>query len=47
MPYALSALNFFIKRDLRRAALFLWMIPLLATRSSMLVALPTADAANA
>ena len=32
------ALYFAIKRDLRRAALFLWMTPLLATRSSTLTA---------
>lgn len=38
-------LNFAIKRDLRRAALFGWMTPLPATRSSMLIASPTAVAA--
>ena len=40
-------LNFAINRDFRRAALFLWMIPLLATRSNMLIASPTAVAATA
>lgn len=38
-------LNFAISRDLRRAALFLWMMPLTATRSSMLIAARTASAA--
>lgn len=44
IAYAVVAirLNFAIKRDLRRAALFLWMMPLPATRSSMLIASPTA-----
>lgn len=32
-----------IKRDLRRAALFLWMMPLPAARSSMLIAACTAS----
>lgn len=47
LPYAAAPirLNFAIKRDFRRAALFLWMTPLLATRSSMLTALTTAVAA--
>jgi hypothetical protein len=44
---ALNRLNFAIKRDLRRAALFLWMIPLPATRSSILTASLTAAAAAA
>lgn len=44
---AIIRLNFAIKRDLRRAALFLWMMPLPATRSSMLIASPTAVAAVA
>jgi hypothetical protein len=39
-------LNFAINRDLRRAALFGWMTPLPATRSSMLIASPTAVAAT-
>jgi hypothetical protein len=43
---ATNRLNFAIKRDLRRAALFLWMMPLPATRSSMLIASPTAVAAT-
>jgi len=38
-------LNFAMSRDLRRAALFLWMMPLSATRSSMLIAARTASAA--
>jgi hypothetical protein len=33
-----SALSFAMSRDLRRAALFLWITPLLATRSSTLTA---------
>ncbi len=41
----LKLLNFAINRDFRRAALFLWMMPLPATRSSMLIASPTAVAA--
>ena len=50
-PYAEGAtgpmrLNLDISRDLRRAALFLWMMPLPATRSSMLIASPTAVAAT-
>ncbi len=40
-----SLLNFAINRDFRRAALFLWMMPLPATRSKMLIASPTAVAA--
>ena len=36
--YAPRALYFFIRRDLRRAALFGWITPLDATRSSVLVA---------
>src|SRR4051794_4257189 len=44
--WAERALYFFISRLLRRAALFPWMIPLPATRSSALRASPTAvDAA--
>ncbi len=41
-----SLLNFVINRDFRRAALFLWMMPLPATRSNMLMASPTAVAAT-
>lgn len=41
-----NLLNFAISRDFRRAALFLWMMPLLATRSNMLMASPTAVAAT-
>lgn len=37
-----SLLNFAISLDFRRAALFLWMMPLRATRSNMLMASPTA-----
>lgn len=45
-PLSLSMrLNLAISRDLRRAALFLWMMPLPATRSSMLRAARTACAA--
>ena len=43
---AAMRLNFAINRDLRRAALFLWMMPLPATRSSILIASPTAAAAT-
>src|SRR5512143_283043 len=39
--------NFFIKRDLRRAALFLWITPLDAARSSSLIARFTASAPSA
>lgn len=39
-------LYFAISRDLRLAALFLWTIPFPATRSSMLIASPTAVAAT-
>lgn len=42
-----SLLNFVINRDFRRAALFLWMMPLPATRSRILIASPTAVAATA
>jgi hypothetical protein len=44
--YAPIRLNLAINRDLRRAALFRWMMPLPATRSSMLIASPTAVAAD-
>ena len=37
-----SPFSFAINRDLRRAALFLWMMPLPATRSSTLIAFNTA-----
>ena len=46
--YALAATNawyFAIRRDLRRAALFLWMTPLSATRSSTLTACSVAASA--
>ena len=52
-PYAAVAaplrnwLSLAISRDLCRAALFLWMTPLLATRSSMLTAAATAAVAVA
>lgn len=44
---AFSWCSFAINRDLRRAALFLWMTPLLATRSNVLIAAATAAAAIA
>ncbi len=40
-----KALNFFIRRDLRRAALFRWIMPFDATRSSVRVAVRTASSA--
>ena len=40
--YAPNRFNLVINRDLRRAALFLWIMPFPATRSSMLIASPTA-----
>src|SRR5258708_39992632 len=39
------ALSCFIKRDLRRAALFLWITPFLAARSNSLTAARTASSA--
>ncbi len=39
-------LNLAIKRDFRRAELFAWIMPLPATRSSTLIASPTAVAAT-
>jgi len=42
---AVSTLNFFIRRDLRRAALLGWMTPFEATRSRVLVAAETAAVA--
>lgn len=41
-----SALNFFIRRDLRRAALFGWMMPFDAIRSSVRAASSTATSAE-
>ncbi len=43
---ALRALNFFIRRDLRRAALFGWITPRFATRSRVLIASTTAQVAT-
>ena len=45
--YALKALNFAIRRDLRRAALLRWMTPFCAALSSSLMAARTALSARA
>ncbi len=39
-------LNFFISRDLRRAALFLWITPLTAALSSLVMAARTASSSG-